>query len=93
ARETRRAGLTPAPKGRDERPARKRRDRRAADLTQLETRIEMLEQTLRTLAEAMDQARGDAARVTSLGSEYAERERELELLLESWAQAAADTPG
>jgi hypothetical protein len=57
-------------------------------LAALEGRIEKMEQNLKTLANELDQARGDVDRVTALGIEYAQREHALSLLLETWAQIA-----
>jgi ABC-type multidrug transport system ATPase subunit len=62
--------------------------RRARELAALEARIEKIEQNLKTLVNELDQARGDVDRVTALGIEYAQREHELSLLLETWAQIA-----
>jgi len=47
-----------------------------------------VEQSLRALANDLDQARGDVERVTTLGIEYARREQELARLLETWTQTA-----
>ncbi len=62
--------------------------RRARELAALEARIEKIEQNLKTLVNDLDQARGDVDSVTALGIEYAQREHELSLLLETWAQIA-----
>jgi hypothetical protein len=62
--------------------------RRAREQAALEARIEKIEQNLKTLVNELDQARGDVDRVTALGIEYAQREYELSLLLETWAQIA-----
>jgi ATP-binding cassette subfamily F protein 3 len=54
----------------------------------LEAEIDDLEGKLKSLAEAIDLARGDAPRVMSLGIEYAQAEADLERKLEAWAHAA-----
>jgi ATP-binding cassette subfamily F protein 3 len=62
--------------------------RSTQEVALLEEKITLLEQRLKELAEQMDRARGDATRVMSLGIEYAQREGELDHLLETWAQSA-----
>jgi ATP-binding cassette subfamily F protein 3 len=88
AKEARRAALTPKVRSAGGKSPARGDGRRVKELTALEGRIEKLEQALKTLAKDMDLARGDAARVTTLGIEYAQRQDELELLLETWAQTA-----
>ncbi len=88
AREAGRPAPAPAAKASPGTPAVARTGRREKDLAALEARIDKLEQTLAALANQMDLARSDAALVTALGVEYAQREQELEMLLEKWAEAA-----
>jgi ATP-binding cassette subfamily F protein 3 len=87
AKEARHAAPAPVP-GQTRKKAARQTGEKAKALSALEGRIEQLERSLESLAKEMDLARGDATRVTSLGIEYAERERELAVLMEAWAQAA-----
>jgi ATP-binding cassette subfamily F protein 3 len=89
AKEARRTALAPKVRSVVDKLSVSSDGRRAKELAALETRIEKLEQSLKILVNEIDRARGDAARVTTLGIEYAQRESELELLLETWAQTAA----
>jgi len=66
-----------------------RRPRRpSGETAHLEGQIEAREQTLKQLSAEIDAARGDAARVMSLGIQYAQIESELEQLIESWGRTA-----
>ena len=63
-------------------------DRQSRDLAALEAQVEAAEEGLASLARELDSAGSDVATVTRLGLEYARRERQLEGLLEVWAEAA-----
>jgi ATP-binding cassette subfamily F protein 3 len=88
AKNARRAALAPSPRLSRAKPSPREDGRLAKELATLEARIETLEISLRSLANDLDQARGDVARVTQLGIEYARREHELAQLLDTWAQTA-----
>ena len=88
AKAARRAALEPRPRSSRAKPSSSGDGRRAKEMAALEAHIETLEQSLRALANDLDQARGDVERVTTLGIEYARREQELARLLETWTQTA-----
>jgi ATP-binding cassette subfamily F protein 3 len=88
AKEARRVILDPKRGPAGAKPGSRGDGRRSKELPALEARIEKLEQRLKGLAHELDQARDDVEKVTSLGIEYAQREHELGLLLDTWAQTA-----
>jgi ATP-binding cassette subfamily F protein 3 len=90
ARDARRAAAAGRTRSVGRAPPEQRGQRRTREVADLEERIGRLEQDLKSLADEIDHARGDARKVMSLGIEYARREGELEQLLETWAQTSAE---